>query len=89
LGARKPIGRFVAGSGASMSFFTMLIDGVDFQALLLLLAFEIVHPARQILMGSQHLAKFNKARMIRMFICTARSLFRTDESIATPCSVKA
>jgi hypothetical protein len=26
---------------------------------------------------------------MRMFICTARSLLRTEESIATPCSVKA
>ncbi len=30
-----------------------------------------------------------KARIIRMFICTARSLPGTEDSIATPCSVSA
>lgn len=30
-----------------------------------------------------------KARMISMFTMIARRLFRTDESIATPCSVNA
>jgi hypothetical protein len=30
-----------------------------------------------------------KARIMMMFICTARSLLRTEESIATPSSVKA
>jgi hypothetical protein len=31
---------------------------------------------------------FMNPRMIKMFICTARSLRRTEETIATPCSVK-
>ena len=32
---------------------------------------------------------FTNARMIAMFTFTARSLFNTLDSIATPCSVKA
>ena len=32
---------------------------------------------------------FTNARMISMFTCTARSLFKTLDNMATPCSVKA
>ncbi|MGB7845388.1 MAG: hypothetical protein WBL63_07215 [Candidatus Acidiferrum sp.] len=42
----------------------------------------------QFLVGGQQLLKWTNARMMAMLTCTARSLRRTLESIATPCSVK-
>lgn len=42
---------------------------------------------RQFLVGGEHLARLTKARMISVLTAIAREVLRTEESIATPCSV--
>jgi hypothetical protein len=49
--------------------------------------FQFSDALGQIFVGGQQFAEPDE-RMIRMFIRTARELFSTDDSIATPCSDK-
>jgi hypothetical protein len=51
--------------------------------------FQLFQLAGQLLMGSDILRNWTKARMIATFTSMARSLWSTEESMATPCSVKA
>ena len=52
------------------------------------LSLQFSQLCRQFLMGRQQRTQLDK-RTMRMFTCTARSPFSTDDNIATPCSVKA
>jgi hypothetical protein len=57
--------------------------------ILFLRGFQLLDFAGQLFVVGQKFAQFNEARTTRMLIFTARSLFRTPDSMATPCSVKA
>jgi hypothetical protein len=52
-------------------------------------AFNVLQLSRQVFVSREIFRRRMNARMIRMFNATARLLDRTEESIATPCSVKA
>ena len=69
--------------------FDDLLHCVDSGAVLLLPAFHLFHLRARSLCVARTSRSLTKARMIRMFMCTARLLLSTEESIATPCSVNA
>jgi len=48
----------------------------------------LIEPLLKLVDRADDASQFDDARMISMFTATARSLRRTPESIATPCSVK-
>jgi hypothetical protein len=50
---------------------------------------EFLQLAGQVLVRGEDSRKRTNARMMAMLTSIARSLFRTLESMATPCSVKA
>jgi len=56
----------------------------DNSELFVVLAFKLVQPARKFDIGCEHFSQLTNARMISMLTNTARSLFSTLDSIATP-----
>lgn len=52
--------------------------------MLTLFDLDLLNPIGQIFVNGEHLAHLTKARMITMFIWTARLLDKTEDNMATP-----
>jgi hypothetical protein len=64
-------------------------DGLDLLIVAGEAAFQLLQLLEDLLVRKEHLAHTVKTRMIWMLTRMACSLFKTLESMATPCSVKA